>query len=69
MAGCGQWTAVGKTTADSYAAPECQTKSDNRNIAGLCGLLLFEGEGEFFPLGEEGGALGAEGLELGGVFL
>jgi hypothetical protein len=23
-------------------------------------LLLFEGEGEFFPFGEEGGALGAE---------
>jgi hypothetical protein len=26
----------------------------------LGGLLLFEGEGEFFPLGEEGGALGSE---------
>jgi hypothetical protein len=32
-------------------------------------LLLFEGEGEFFPLGEEGGALCAEGFEFGGVFL
>ena len=32
-------------------------------------LLLFEGEGEFFPLGEEGNALGAELFEFGGVFL
>ena len=31
--------------------------------------MLFEGEGEFFPFGEEGGALGAEGFEFGGVFL
>ena len=32
-------------------------------------MLLFEGEGEFFPFGEEGGALGAEGFEFGGVAL
>jgi hypothetical protein len=32
-------------------------------------LLFFEGEGEFFPFGEEGGALGAKGFEFGGVFL
>jgi hypothetical protein len=25
-------------------------------------LLLLESEGEFFPFGEEGGALGAEGF-------
>jgi hypothetical protein len=25
-------------------------------------LLLFEGEGKFFPFAEEGGALGAEGF-------
>ena len=31
--------------------------------------MFFEGEGEFFPFGEEGGALGAEGFEFGGVFL
>jgi len=31
--------------------------------------LLFEGGGEGFPLGEEGGALGAEGFEGGGGVL
>ena len=31
--------------------------------------MLFEGEGEFFPFREEGGALGAELFEFGGVFL
>ena len=31
--------------------------------------MLFEGEGEFFPLGEEGGAFCSEGFEFGGVFL
>ena len=31
--------------------------------------MLFEGEGEFFPFGEEGGALGAELFQFGGVFL
>ena len=31
--------------------------------------MLFESEGEFFPLGEQGGALGAELFEFGGVFL
>jgi len=31
--------------------------------------LFFEGEGEFFPFGEEGGALGSEGFQFGGVFL
>jgi hypothetical protein len=30
------------------------------------GGLLFEGGGEGFPLGEQGGALVAEGFELGG---
>src|SRR5271170_1214113 len=34
---------------------------------GLGELLFFEGEGEFFPLGEESGALGAEGFKFGGV--
>ena len=39
-------------------------------MLGLLGeLLLFEGEGEFFPFREEGGALGAERFEFGGVFL
>ena len=32
-------------------------------------MLFFESEGEFFPFGEEGGALGSEGFEFGGVFL
>ena len=32
-------------------------------------LLLFEGKGEFFPLGEEGGAFCAKGLQFGGVLL
>ena len=31
--------------------------------------MLFEGEGELFPFCKEGGALGAELLEFGGVFL
>ena len=31
--------------------------------------MLFDGQGEFFPLGEAGGALGAEGFEFGGVLL
>ena len=35
----------------------------------LGGLLFFEGEREFFPLGKEGGALCAEGFEFGGVLL
>ena len=34
---------------------------DGKEI-GLGGLLLFESEGEFLPLGEEGYALGAEGF-------
>jgi hypothetical protein len=33
---------------------------DKGVVEGLGELLLFEGEGEFFPFGEEGGALGAE---------
>ena len=36
---------------------------------GLGELLLFEGEGELFPFSKEGGALGAELLEFGGVLL
>jgi hypothetical protein len=31
--------------------------------------LLFEGEGEFFPFGEEGSAFCAEGFQFGGVLL
>ena len=31
--------------------------------------MFFEGEGEFFPLGEQSGAFCAEGFEFGGVFL
>jgi hypothetical protein len=31
-------------------------------------LLVFEGEGEFFPFGEESSALGAEDLQFCGVF-
>jgi hypothetical protein len=44
-------------------------KANGFNREGLGELLLFKGEGEFFPLGEEGGALRAEGFEFGGVFL
>ena len=32
-------------------------------------LLFFEGEGEFFPLGEECGAFCAKGFQFGGVLL
>jgi len=32
-------------------------------------VLLFEGEGEFFPLGERGGASYAEAVKFSGVFL
>jgi hypothetical protein len=32
-------------------------------------LLLFESEGEFFPFGEQVGALGAKGFQFGCVSL
>jgi hypothetical protein len=67
MAGCEQEIAVGKATADSSVAlgnykMRCglTTRNEEPQQGGLGGLLLFEGEGEFFPFGEEGGALGAE---------
>jgi hypothetical protein len=47
----------------------CIAKRSVVDLFGLGELLLFEGEGEFFPFGEEGGAFCAEGFEFGGVFL
>jgi hypothetical protein len=44
-------------------------EKEERISEGLGELLLFEGEGEFFPFGEKGDALGAEGFQFGGVFL
>ena len=46
-----------------------QTLNPASGSAGLGGLLLFEGEGEFFPLGEECGPFSAEGFQFGGVLL